>query len=241
LSLDKIVSRLDLIFRKRFFLIVPLALYSVIGFMLLRPKMDYVSQGSYESFNNSMGVVELGNRTDICDVLEKNDGYLLFSGSIKLPSLDRTYGFFQTDDEEDGIFFDFDRNFRVGAAQKNGETVRLESLGEVRLGLNQFIFFISNQAIKLIVNGQLIESNNALIDPSCRVTRVGSGNESIPFEGDITFSISSSTDGATVDTLFSQYLQQLQPSFSYLLSKVSFGLTLLLLVFGNPFKKRESK
>jgi hypothetical protein len=73
--------------------------------------------------------------------------------------------------------------------------------------------------------------------------RIGIGNESAPFTGGINVSISSGTDIKIAESLVDVYDSQFHSASVqiYNLSKNAFIVALILLIIGNPFKKRESK
>ena len=62
----------------------------------------YPSHG--EAFTNDNGVVEVGPRSELCSALNEPSGYLLISGSIDLTNIGLDQGFFQTADEENGVY-----------------------------------------------------------------------------------------------------------------------------------------
>jgi hypothetical protein len=234
----------DRVLRKRFFVIVPLAIFALIGWQFVRPKSIEPIGNHGAKFDNSAGVYDAGTRPEWCEALQKPNGYLLLSGVIDLPAIDDSHGFLQTDEEELGVFFDFDGGARIGIASKDGLTTRIQSGIEPQIGEMHFVVLIRGDGdITYIENNARTETAANAINPTCNSVRIGMGNESAPFTGKINVSISSGTDIEVAEGLVDDYNSQFHsPSERiYNLSKNALIVALILLIIGNPFKKHESK
>jgi hypothetical protein len=234
----------DKVLRKRFFVIIPLAVFALIGWQFVRPKSIEPIGNHGAKFDNTAGVYDAGTRPEWCEALQKPNGYLLLSGVIDLPTIDDSHGFLQTDEEELGVFLDFDSGARVGIASKDGLTTRIQSGNQPQIGEMHFVVLIrGNGDITYIEDNARIEVAASAINPTCNSVQIGMGNESAPFTGEITVSISSGTDFEVAESLVDVYDSQFHSASVqiYNLSKNALIVALILLIIGNPFKKRESK
>jgi hypothetical protein len=234
----------DKVLRKRFFVIIPLAVFALIGWQFVRPKSIEAIGNHGAKFDNTAGVYDAGTRPEWCEALQKPNGYLLLSGVIDLPTIDDSHGFLQTDEEELGVFLDFDSGARVGIASKDGLTTRIQSGNQPQIGEMHFVVLIrGNGDITYIEDNARIEVAASAINPTCNSVQIGMGNESAPFTGEITVSISSGTDFEVAESLVDVYDSQFHSASVqiYNLSKNALIVALILLIIGNPFKKRESK
>jgi hypothetical protein len=234
----------DKVLGKRFFVIIPLVVSALIGWQFWGPKAIEPIDILGAKFVNSSGVYDAGVLPEWCDALQKPNGYLLLGGVIDLLTIDDGHGFLQTDEEELGVFFDFDGGARVGIASKDGLTKRIQSGIEPQIGEMHFVVLIrSNGNITYIENNTRIETDASPINPTCNSVQIGRGNESAPFTGKINVSISSGTDIEVAEGLVDDYNSQFHsPSERiYNLSKNALIVALILLIIGNPFKKHESK
>jgi hypothetical protein len=232
------------VLRKRFFVIVPLAIFALIGWQFVRPKSIEPIGSHGAKFDNTAGVYDAGMRPEWCEALQKPNGYLLLSGVIDLLTIDDSHGFLQTDEEEFGVFFDFDGGARIGIASKDGLTTRIQSGIEPQIGEMHFVILVrGNGDITYIENNVRIETDASPINPTCNSVQIGRGNESAPFTGELNVSISSGTDIEVAEGLVDNYNSQFHsPSERiYNLSNNALIVALILLIIGNPFKKRESK
>ena len=231
----------DKVLRKRFFVIIPFLLFALVGYLWLRPTSITPLANHGSEFEFMGDVIDVGSRPEWCENLQKSGGYLLISGVLELPARDAGQGFFQTDEEELGIFYDFDDEPRIGIALADGSTARLESgkisdVGEIHL----LILINSTGVVTYIENSQRVEFNVGQINPSCNSVKIGVGNESPPFTGQISLSISSGTDSSIASKLVEKYDSQFHTTKVRLFgwSKNALIFALILLTLGNPFKKR---
>jgi hypothetical protein len=236
-----ILPMLDKIFRKRYYVIVPLLLISAIGWTFLRPKPAEQFPPQGEIIANSSGVADLGSKPELCDPLGQPGGYVLISGSLQLDIVGMAQGFLQTDEGETGIFFDFDASARVGIALKDGTTAQIQNFQPTKIGKLDFVIFIkSDGKVLYYENGMKTERELSPISPTCNAVRVGMGNESADFGGMISASFSSGTDLAVAEKLVTTYGDQFNESiFLYYWSKIALFVAVLMIVFGNPFKPQK--
>jgi hypothetical protein len=234
----------DKVLRKRFYVIIPLAVFALIGWQFVRPKSIEPIGNHGAKFDNTAGVYDAGARPEWCEALQKPTGYLLLSGIIDLPTRADSHGFLQTDEEEFGVFFDFDGGARIGIASKDGLTTRIQSGNQPQIGEMHFVVLIRGKGnITYIENNARIEAAASAINPTCNSVQIGRGNESAPFTGQINVSISSGMDIEIAESLVDVYDSQFHSTSVqiYNLSKNALIVALILLIIGNPFKKRESK
>ena len=231
----------DKVLRKRFFVVIPFLLFALVGWLWLRPTSVKPLAKHGSEFEFTGDVIDVGARPEWCENLQKSGGYLLISGVFELPARDAGQGFFQTDEEELGIFYDFDDEPRIGIALADGSTARLESGGISDVGETHLLILISNTgAVTYIENSQRVEFNVGQINPSCNSVKIGVGNESPPFTGQISLSISSGIDSSIASKLVGKYDSQFHTTKVRLFgwSKNALIFALILLTLGNPFKKR---
>jgi hypothetical protein len=238
----------DRVLRKRFFVIVPLAIFALIGWQFVRPKSIEPIGSHGAQYNNSLGVVDLGPQVELCGALKSPRGFLLISGVIEdLPEIG-SFGFLQTDEAEKGLFLDFDQVQRLGIPLSDGTT----SYTAIDPQLKPFnrkdrtvfaILLSADGTLKYYEDSYLVQVPLSDPVPGCEIVRVGMGNESPPFPGKIAISISSGTDLEVAEKLTDVYVSQFDttPVRVYNLSKSAFFIALTLLIIGNPFKKRLGK
>ncbi len=238
----------DKMLRKRFFVIIPLAVFALIGWQFIRPKSVEPISSHGVQYDNSLGVVDLGSQAEFCSALKLPRGYFLISGIIEDRPASGSFGFLQTDEAEKGLFLDFDQVQRIGIPIADGTTTytfidqRLKPLS--RKDRVAFVILLSSDGkLKYYEDTYFVQVQLSNPVPDCANVRIGMGNESAPFPGKITVSISSGTDLKVAEKLVELYKSQFV-SFSvriYNLSKKGLTVALILLIIGNPFKKRESK
>ena len=248
MSKDQISEIADKVLRKRFFVIIPLLIFALISWQFIRPKSIEPIGGHGEQFDNLLGVVDLGSQAELCGALKSPRGFLLVSGVIEDLPESGSFGFIQTDDAEKGLFFDFDQVRRVGIPTLDGKTSYTFIDQSNQLFKNKerivFVIFLSaDGTIKYYEDNYFVQVPLSNPVPACSNVRVGIGNESAPFPGRISVSISSGTDLEVAESLVEVYKSQFD-SFSvriFNLSKNGLIAALILLIIGNPFKKRASK
>jgi len=237
-----ILPTLDKIFRKRYYVIVPLLLISAIGWTFLRPRSVEPFPPQGDIFENSAGVVDLGSKPELCDPLSQPGGYMLISGTLQLDEVGTSRGFLQTDNGETGIFFDFDGSAQVGIALRDGTTARIQNFQPTTIGKLDFVIFIKSDGKMLYYeNGMKTERELSPISPTCNAVRVGMGNESANFGGVISATFRSGTDLSDAEKLVAKYGKQFNTNsvFLYNWSKIALFVAVLMIVFGNPFKPQK--
>jgi hypothetical protein len=239
----------DKMLRKRFFVIIPLAIFALIGWQFMRPKSVEPMDSHGAQFDNSFGVVEIGSQAELCGALKSPRGFLLISGVIEgIPESGSEFGFLQTDDAEKGLFFDFDQLQRVGIPIADGTTTYTfidQSLKPLsRKDRVAFVILLSSDGkLKYYEDSYFVQVQLSNPVPDCANVRIGMGNESAPFQGKIAVSISSGTDLEVAERLVELYKSQFHSTSwqVYNLSKNGLIVALILLIIGNPFKKTKSK
>ena len=238
------LKQLHIYDRYRFTLSLLLILGGIVAWSI-RP--DYVmanfpSHG--DSFIYQAEVIEIGGRDDICATLSQPDGYILLSGVIDIASLSGQQGFFQSADDEDGIFFEYDPGenslIRLGVHLADGTTARVRFDSLRRIGEFGFVILIQNSGdIRMIGNGTDITTNAGSLAPQCSNWRIGSANGSVQFNGTITMSVSSGTGTSESNTLIDQYKRDYADSLPSTMYKWPLYSGILLIVIGNPWKWRK--
>ena len=238
----------DKVLRQRFFVIIPLAVFALIGWQFVRPKSIEPIGSHGAQYDNSLGVVEIGSQAELCGALKSPRGFLLISGVIEdLPEIG-SFGFLQTDEAEKGLFLDFDQVQRLGIPLLDGTT----SYTAIDPQLKPFnrkdrtvfaILLSADGTLKYYEDGYFVQVLLSDPVPGCENVRVGMGNESLPFPGKIAVSISSGTNLEVAEKLVNVYDSQFDTTAVkiYALSKTAFFIALTLLIIGNPFKKRLVK
>ena len=236
----------DRITRRRFLVIVPSTVFFFtlslfVGSDHVKPLFDHGI-----NYNNSDGVVNLGPQPKLCGALKSASGFLLISGLIQDLPESRSFGFLQTSDAEDGLFFDFDQIPRVGLPLDDGTvsyTVIDTSLKSypVRDAMKFAILLSADGTLSYFEDRDLVRVslNNPI--PKCENVRFGIGNESAAYSGRIAVSVSSGLDINSANKLLEQYRSQFTSTTIrlYQWSKNAFIFSLIILTLGNPFKKRD--
>jgi hypothetical protein len=238
----------DKVLRKRFFVIIPLAVFALFGWQFLRLNAIKPMDNHGAQFDNSLGVVDIGSQAELCAALKSPRGYFLISGIIEDLPESESFGLLQTDDAEKGLFLDFDQIQRVGIPIADGTTT-YTFIDQSLKPLSQkdrvaFIILLSaGGALKYYEDSYFVQASLSNPVPDCANVRIGMGNESAPFPGKIAVSISSGTDPEVAERLVELYKSQFHSTSwqIYNLSKNGLIVALILLIIGNPFKKLESK
>jgi len=230
------------IFRKRYFVIVPLLILFLAGWTFNRTTQNSVFPSHGEVFENSKGIVNVGSRQDLCDQLLKPSGYLLLNGSLTLTEVDNAQGFWQTDDVESGVFFELDGTLiRIGVALADGTTSRSALIGDAYVGQYDYVVLLQGSGeLKLLINHTQSVFQLGKISPTCNNLRIGMGNEQETFSGSITTEVSAGADSSSANSLISDYTKwwSIQDTLNQLGRPVIF-VAGLLIVFGNPFKPQK--
>jgi hypothetical protein len=238
----------DKVLRKRFFVIIPLAVFALFGWQFLRLNAIKPMDNHGAQYDNATGVVDLGAQPDLCGALKSPNGYFLISGLIEDLPASGSFGFLQTDEEEIGLFFDFDQLPRIGLVLANG-SMSYTSIDPGNKPIKRedrlaFIIFLSaDGTLKYYENKNLAQVSLTDPSPKCESFQIGRGNESGPYPGRISVAISAGTDIAVAEDLLIQYESQFASSSVrlYNWSKTGLVIALVLLIVGNPFVMRKSK
>ena len=238
----------DRVLRKRFFVIVPLAIFALIGWQFVRPKSIEPIGSHGAQYDNSLGVVDVGPQVELCGALKLPRGFLLISGVIEDLPESGSFGFLQTDEAEKGLFLDFDEVQRVGIPIADGTTTyTFKGQGVKPINRKDRVVFAillsADGTLKYYEDSYFVQVPLSNPVPDCENVRVGMGNESPPFPGKIVVSISSGTNLEVAEKLVDVYDSQFDTTAVkiYALSKTAFFIALTLLIIGNPFKKRLGK
>jgi len=193
----------------------------------------YPSHG--EAFTNDSGVVEVGPRPDLCNALDEPTGYLLISGSIDLTKIGLNQGFFQTADEETGIYLDIDGGgqVRLGIHLQDGSTGQVLFRHKYRTGLFNYAILVgADGSIRIVGDQNDIQVQLKDIDPTCSNVRIGAGNETEAVEAQVIANISTGKNLEIVNTELDSYVSILvnnQNSSTYKLPLYTGILILMLL------------
>ena len=230
--------------RFRFTLSILLILGGIVAWSI-RPDYVMASFPSHgDTFNYQAEVIEIGGRDDICATLSQQDGYILLSGVIDIASLSGPQGFFQSADNEDGIFFEYDPGenslIRLGVHLADGTTARVRFDLLHRIGKFNFVIMINNSGeIRMISNGNDIVANAVVIAPNFSNWRIGSANGSAQFNGTITMSMSSGKGTNKLNAEIDQYMRSYKESLPSTMYKWPLYSGILLIALGNPWKWRK--
>ena len=182
---------------------------------------------------------DLGARDDLCSQLSQPDGYLLFVGTIDMSSLSFNEGFFQTANEENGIFFEFESPalVRLGVRLADGTTERVKFTSLRNTNAFNFLILIQGSGRIRLVGKQTDETFEiGQFAISCNEWRIGSANESGVFDGEITMSISAGSSVKDADATLDNYIMDFDSNLPSTTYKWPLYTGLLLLALGNPFK-----
>ena len=188
-----------------------------------------------EAFSTNKGVVEVGPRPDLCNALNEPTGYLLISGSIDLTKIGLDQGFFQTADEENGIYLDIDGGgqVRLGIHLQDGSTGQVLFRHKYRTGLFNYAILIgADGSIRIVGDQNDIQVQLSDIEPACSNVRIGAGNETEAVEAQVIANILASNDFEIANTELDSYVSILvnnQNSSTYKLPLYAGILILMLL------------
>ena len=195
----------------------------------------YPSHG--ETFTNDNGVVEVGPRSDLCSALNEPASYLLISGSIDLTKIGLDQGFFQTADEENGIYFDIDGGgqVRLGVHLNDGTTGQVMFRHKYRTGLFNYAILIgADSSIRIVGDQNDIRVQMNEIEPTCSNLRIGAGNETEAVEAQVVANISSGNDLEMANANLDSYVDSLSNNQNASTYKLSLYTGILLLMFLRP-------
>ena len=195
----------------------------------------YPSHG--ETFTNDNGVVEVGPRSDLCSALNEPASYLLISGSIDLTKIGLDQGFFQTADEENGVYFDIDGGgqVRLGVHLNDGTTGQVMFRHKYRTGLFNYAILIgADSSIRIVGDQNDIRVQMNEIEPTCSNLRIGAGNETEAVEAQVVANISSGNDLEMANANLDSYVDSLSNNQNASTYKLSLYTGILLLMFLRP-------
>jgi hypothetical protein len=187
------------------------------------------------AFSTNKGVVEVGPRPDLCNALDEPTGYLLISGSIDLTKIGLDQGFFQTADEENGIYLDIDGGgqVRLGIHLQDGSTGQVLFRHKYRTGLFNYAILIgADGSIRIVGDQNDIQVQLKDIEPTCSNVRIGAGNETEAVEAQVIANISTGKNLEIANTELDSYVSILvnnQNSSTYKLPLYAGILILMLL------------
>ena len=226
------LSKISTVFYALAITLIVIGLFS--WFRLPEPSVIlYPSHG--ETFTNDNGVVEVGPRSDLCSALNEPSGYLLISGSIDLTKIGLDQGFFQTADEENGIYLDIDGGgqVRLGIHLQDGSTGQVLFRHKYRTGLFNYAILIgADGSIRIVGDQNDIQVQLKDIEPTCSDVRIGAGNETEAVEAQVIANISSGSNFGTANAELDSYVSILvnnQNSSTYKLPLYAGILILMLL------------
>ena len=195
----------------------------------------YPSHG--DAFTNDNGVAEVGPRSDLCSALNEPASYLLISGSIDLTKIGLDQGFFQTADEEDGIYLDIDGGgqVRLGVHLNDGTTGQVMFRHKYRTGLFNYAILIgADSSIRIVGDQNDIRVQMNEIEPTCSNLRIGAGNETEAVEAQVVANISSGNDLEMANANLDSYVDSLSNNQNASTYKLSLYTGILLLMFLRP-------
>ena len=234
MNLSKRLSKTTSIFHSLSIMLIVIGLVS--WFRLPEPSVIlYPSHG--ETFTNDNGVVEVGPRSDLCSALNEPASYLLISGSIDLTKIGLDQGFFQTADEENGIYFDIDGGgqVRLGVHLNDGTTSQVMFRHKYRTGLFNYAILIgADSSIRIVGDQNDIRVQMNEIEPTCSNLRIGAGNETEAVEAQVVANISSGNDLEMANANLDSYVDSLSNNQNASTYKLSLYTGILLLMFLRP-------
>ena len=234
MNLSKRLSKTTSIFYSLSIMLIVIGLVS--WFRLPEPSVIlYPSHG--ETFTNDNGVVEVGPRSDLCSALNEPASYLLISGSIDLTKIGLDQGFFQTADEENGIYFDIDGGgqVRLGVHLNDGTTSQVMFRHKYRTGLFNYAILIgADSSIRIVGDQNDIRVQMNEIEPTCSNLRIGAGNETEAVEAQVVANISSGNDLEMANANLDSYVDSLSNNQNASTYKLSLYTGILLLMFLRP-------
>ena len=192
-----------------------------------------------EAFSTNKGVVEVGPRPDLCNALDEPTGYLLISGSIDLTKIGLDQGFFQTADEETGIYLDIDGGgqVRLGIHLQDGSTGQVLFRHKYRTGLFNYAILIgADSSIRIVGDQNDIQVQLSDIEPACSNVRIGAGNETEAVEAQVVANISSGNDLKMANADLDSYVDLLSNNQNALTYKFPLYTGILLLMFLPPIR-----
>ena len=227
------------------FSIAIICILAGIVLFLLRPDFVVV-QFPEHGVSNSLdtGVIGLGERLDLCAPLAERDGYVLISGVIQMDSLADPQGFFQSADNEDGYFLEYDpgenRLVRLGIRLADGTIARIKLVNLRNVGDFGFTLLLGGDGSVRVSTGGADETTLVgELAPSCTNWRIGSANGNPDFESGLALEISSGMNKQVADELLSKYVSLYSDSLPSTLYKWPLYAGVLLLVIGNPWAWRK--
>jgi hypothetical protein len=192
------------------------------------------------STEGSMGsAVVIGDLTDKCTVL-LNNGALAIALSINFADVESDQGIFQTADDEQGLFLEFQRSerhlLRLGV-RTNGEFQRIPLAVQTWRGTRDILLVIRGNGLVSIA-GLDVNQEVQLATPEveCRHWVVGSGNGLSPQVGQVNLSWQFARLPDTFDEVLSDYRKEIdsadtaRPSSMFWVMLVAAGIMALVAI-----------
>ena len=229
-------------------LAITLIAYGLISWNRLPEPSPILFPSHGEVFENDKGVVNIGQRPDLCDALNEPAGYLLISGSIDLTKIGLDQGFLQTADEENGIYLDIESGgqVRLGVYLQDGTTSQVMFRHKYRTGLFNYAILIgADSSIRIVGDQNDILVQLSDIEPSCSNVRIGAGNETESVGAHVIADISAGDNLEVANAKLDSYVSLLTNSQNSSTYKwpLYFGIILLLSTntIRNLFRGAKSK
>ena len=202
-----------------------------------QPVIIYPSHG--ELFLTDDGVVTVGPRPDLCNVLNESNGYLLISGSINLTKIGLDQGFFQTADEENGIYLDIDQRgqVRLGIHLLDGTTGQVQFRHKYRTGsFNYTILIGADSTVRIVGDQNDIQVQFDDVKPECSNLLIGGGNEMEASEAHVIANISAGVNLEMANAELDAYAALLASSQNPSTYKWAMYTGVLMLMLINPIQ-----
>jgi hypothetical protein len=197
-----------------------------------------------ERFQTKNEVIDLGDRNDLCALLTNPNGFVLISGRLNIESLSSAQGFFQSAENEDGYFLDYDpgenKLVRFGIRLSDGTTSRVKLRNLTGVGVTPLVILVrGNGDIRMITGDRDSTTQTGNIAPVCTNWKIGLGNGSAVFKGQILLDISTGSDITIANELIENFISAYDKSLPSTLYKWPLYTGILLLVIGNPLRWRK--
>lgn len=190
-----------------------------------------------ELFTSEKGIVEVGPRPDLCNALDESAGYLMITGSIDLTKIGLDQGFFQTADEESGIYLDIDGGgqVRLGIHLHDGTTGQVMFRHKYRTGLFNYAILIgADGSVRIVGDQNDIQVQLGDIEPACSNVRIGAGNETEAVEANVIANISSGNNLEIANAELDSYVSILKSNENSSTYKLPLYMGILVLMFLRP-------
>lgn len=150
------------------------------------------------------------NVSDVCNVLALSDGAVLLSGRVVVADPERDQGLLQTDENEEGIFFEYQKSegylVRFGLPLMDNSVARVSIKTHTRDSEFNFVTLIqSSGAIRVVTDSHESRTQlGAAPVPRCDDGKLGEAGGLLPFSGTLRLSVST----AATATEFQDWLDE---------------------------------